>query len=49
MSRHLEALVKLYSDAICKPKARHLFHVVDGMLFVGKLLSCFLTERIMGK
>ena len=45
MSRHLEAIVKLYSDAILKPKAHHLFHVVDGMLFVGKLLSCFVTER----
>ena len=28
-----------------KPKFHHLFHVADGMEFVGKLLSCFVTER----
>ena len=44
MSRHLEKVVKLYGSNV-KPKAHHFFHVVDGMLWVGKLLSCFVTER----
>jgi len=30
---------------IVKPKLHQLHHVVDGMEFVGKLLSCFVTER----
>ena len=28
-----------------KPKGHHQFHIIDGMLWVGKLLSCFVTER----
>ena len=44
ISRHLESVVRLYGDHV-KPKAHHLFHVVDGMLWIGKLLSCFVTER----
>ena len=28
-----------------KPKLHHMHHVVDGMQWLGKLLSCFVTER----
>ena len=37
-------VVKLYGENV-KPKAHHLFHVVDGMEWLGKLLACFVTER----
>ena len=36
--------VKLYGEFV-KPKMHHLFHIPDGMRFVGKLLACFVTER----
>ena len=41
---HAALFVALYPDAV-KPKFHHLFHLVDNMLFLGKLLSCFVTER----
>ena len=41
---HAELFVKLYPGHE-KPKFHHLFHIVDNMLFLGKLLSCFVTER----
>jgi hypothetical protein len=41
---HAELFIKLYPGHE-KPKFHHLFHVVDNMLFLGKLLSCFVTER----
>ena len=41
---HAELFVKLYPGH-AKPKFHHLFHIVDNMLFLGKLLSCFVTER----
>ena len=44
ISDHLAACVKLYGDYV-KPKGHHMFHVVDGMRWVGRLLSCFVTER----
>ena len=44
MTDHLELLVELYGDNV-KPKAHQLFHVLDGMEWIGKLLSCFVTER----
>ena len=28
-----------------KPKIHHMHHVLDGMMWLGKLLSCFVTER----
>ena len=28
-----------------KPKVHHMHHVLDGMLWLGKLLSCFVCER----
>ena len=45
--RNLSALhalhVKLSDD--CKPKLHHMHHIVDGMQWLGKLLSCFVCER----
>jgi len=41
---HAELFVALYPGAE-KPKLHQLFHLVDNMLFLGKLLSCFVTER----
>ena len=41
---HLRLITKLYGNQ-SKPKAHHLFHVVDGMVHLGRLLSCFVTER----
>jgi hypothetical protein len=44
ISKHMEAFTNLYGHDV-KPKAHHLFHVVDGMRWLGKLLACFVTER----
>lgn len=44
MSAHLESFIKLYGEDL-KPKMHHLFHVLDGMIWVGRLLACFVTER----
>ena len=44
IASHLELCVALYGEYI-KPKGHHLFHVVDGALWIGRLLSCFVTER----
>ena len=51
--RHAEKLrrdmVEFHSLALhfwkLKPKIHHMHHIVDGMLWLGKLLSCFVTER----
>ena len=40
----MRLVTKLYEKEV-KPKAHHLFHVVDGMLQLHRLLSCFVTER----
>ena len=34
----------MYPDHV-KPKFHHLFHIVDNMVFLGALLSCFVCER----
>ena len=44
ISGWLSELVRLYGDYV-KPKAHHMFHILDGMAWLGKLLSCFVTER----
>ena len=41
---HAELFTKLYPANI-KPKFHHLFHIVDNMMFLGALLSCFVCER----
>jgi hypothetical protein len=41
---HARLYVALYPNAP-RPKFHHLFHIVDGMKYLGKLLSCFVTER----
>jgi hypothetical protein len=32
-------------DWACKPKMHHMHHIIDSMLWLGKCLSCFVTER----
>ena len=44
IAEHLAACVDLYGDYV-KPKAHHMFHIVDGILWLGCLLGCFVTER----
>jgi hypothetical protein len=41
---HAELFSRLYPDHV-KPKFHHLFHIPENMLFLRKLLSCFVTER----
>ena len=38
------AFKEIYSDFI-KPKYHHLYHVIDHIHSIGKLLNCFVTER----
>ena len=38
-----ELYVELYTK--CKPKIHHMHHIVDAMRWLGKCLSCFVTER----
>jgi len=35
---------ELYPDAV-KPKWHHLLHIPETMIYIGRLLSCFVTER----
>ena len=44
IEQHIDACVQLYGDKV-KPKAHHMLHIVEAMLWVGRLLSCFVTER----
>ena len=44
ITKHMDACTNLYGDYV-KPKGHHMFHIIDGMLWVGCLLSCFVTER----
>lgn len=41
---HASLFTVLYPDA-AKPKFHHLFHIIDHIRWLGKLLSCFVTER----
>lgn len=41
---HAELFNKLYPLA-AKPKFHHLFHIVDNVIYLERLLSCFVTER----
>ena len=38
-------LYRMLYPGAAKPKFHHLLHIVDNMLFIGRLLSCFVTER----
>ena len=44
IKEHMDAMVDLYGEYI-KPKGHHMCHIPDGMEWLGKLLSCFSTER----
>jgi hypothetical protein len=41
---HNKLFVELYADHV-KPKLHHMLHIPDNIAFLGKLLSCFVTER----
>ena len=41
---HAKLFVLLYPSAE-KPKFHHMFHIICNMRWLGKLLSCFVTER----
>ena len=45
--RHHELYCTLYGDeeGAVKPKWHHMIHLPDTMLFVGRLMSCWVTER----
>ena len=45
IAQHLKAFLELYPHINIKPKMHHAFHIPDGMEWLGKLLSCFVTER----
>ena len=45
IAAHLKAFRELYNHVGIKPKMHHAFHIPDGMDWLGKLLSCFVTER----
>ena len=44
ITKHAELFVRLYPRCQ-RPKFHHLFHIIDNMIFLRKLLSCFVTER----
>lgn len=44
IDRHADLFGRLYKSRI-KPKYHHLFHIPDHAIHLGKLLSCFVTER----
>ena len=44
LHRHAELFVELYPTAI-KPKFHHALHIPENMRYLGKLLTCFVTER----
>ena len=37
--------VDVYDAENLKPKSHHLFHIPNGINYVGKSLACFVTER----
>jgi hypothetical protein len=45
IAQHLQLFCELYADVDIKPKMHHMFHIPDGMDWLGKLLCCFVTER----
>ena len=44
ISRHAALFAELYPD-VRKPKFHHVFHIVDHIENMGRLLSCFVCER----
>ena len=44
IAQHARLFNELYSSVV-KPKAHHIFHIPDHMRNLGRLLSCFVTER----
>jgi hypothetical protein len=44
IGEHAKLFANLYPTAVT-PKFHHLLHIPDNVIFLGKLLSCFVTER----
>lgn len=44
IQQHGDLFVQLYKDVV-KPKFHYLYHIPDHIRSIGKLLSCFATER----
>ncbi len=44
MMEGFHTIYALIADS-CKPKLHHMHHIIDGMVWLGKLLSCFVCER----
>ena len=44
IEKHLALCVELYGEYV-RPKAHHMLHIVEAMIWTGRLLSCFVTER----
>ena len=44
ITQYITLFAKLYPHS-CIPKLHHLMHIPDNISFLGKLLSCFVTER----
>jgi hypothetical protein len=42
---HHEAYVRAYGDDAVKPKWHHMLHLHEQGAFLGRILSCFVTER----
>ena len=45
VAKHHELYVRLYPRAAVSPKFHQLLHLCDNIIFLGCLLSCFVTER----
>ena len=44
LKNHAELFTELYPSAV-KPKFHHALHIPENMRYLGKLLTCFVTER----
>ena len=43
--QHARAFLHIYDNRNCKIKFHHLYHLAADMLRIGRMLSCFTTER----
>ena len=45
IQEHADLFIKIYGEDVIKPKFHQLLHIADDMLFLGEMISCFVTER----
>ena len=45
IKEHQDAFLEVYGEDYVKPKMHQLHHVVDGIIHLGKCMSCFVCER----